>query len=46
MSSDRLIGELERVIEKEKLKEETLPDENIVFSLPKNRKFLMMKILK
>ena len=46
MSDDRLIGKLDRVIEKEKPKEETLPDENAVFSLPKNRKFLIMKILK
>ena len=46
MSDDRLIGKLDRVIEKEKPKEETLPDENTVFSLPKNRKFLIMKILK
>ena len=35
MSADRLIGELERVIEKEKPKEEIVPDENIIFSLPK-----------
>ena len=36
MSGDRLIGELKRVIEKEKPKEEIVPDENIIFSLPKN----------
>ena len=35
MSADHLIGELERVIEKEKPKEEIVPDENIIFSLPK-----------
>ena len=35
MSGDCWIGELERVIEKEKPKEETVPDENIIFSLPK-----------
>ena len=35
MSGDCLIGELERVIEKEKPKEEIVPDENIIFTLPK-----------
>ena len=35
MSDDCLIGELERVIEKEKQKEEIFPDENIIFTLPK-----------
>ena len=35
MRGDRLIGELDRVIDKEKPKEEFVPDENIVFSLPK-----------
>ena len=35
MSGDCLIGELEKVIEKEKLKEEIVPDENIIFTLPK-----------
>ena len=35
MRGDRLIGELDRVIEKEKPKEEFVPDKNIVFSLPK-----------
>ena len=35
MSGDYLIRELERVTEKEKPKEETVPDENIIFSLPK-----------
>ena len=35
MSGDHLIGELERVIEKEKRKEEIVPGENIIFSLPK-----------
>ena len=30
-----LIGELERVIEKEKPKKEINPDENIILSLPK-----------
>ena len=40
MSDDRLIGELERVIEKEKPKEEIGPDENIIFTLPKAPTFL------
>ena len=35
MSGDRLIGELQRVIEKEKPMEEIVPDKNIIFSLPK-----------
>ena len=35
MSGDRLIGELERVIEKEKPKEEIVSHENIFFRLPK-----------
>ena len=35
VSGDHLIGELERVIEKEKPTEEIAPDENIIFSLPK-----------
>ena len=35
ISRDHLIGELERVIEKEKPKEEIVPDENIIFTLPK-----------
>ena len=35
MSGDCLIGELERVIEKEEPKEEIIPDENIIFTLPK-----------
>ena len=35
MSGNRLTGELERVTEKEKPKEEIVPDENIIFSLPK-----------
>ena len=35
MSGDCLIGELEKVIEKEKLKEEIVPDENVIFTLPK-----------
>ena len=35
MSSDYLIGEVERVIEKEKQKEEIVPDKDIIFSLPK-----------
>ena len=35
MSSDCLIGELERVIEKEKPKENLLPEDDIVFALPK-----------
>ena len=30
-----VIGELERVIETEKTKEEIVPDDNIIFSLPK-----------
>ena len=34
-SGDCLIGELERVIEKEKPKENLVPDEVIVFTLPK-----------
>ena len=35
ISRDHLIGELERVIEKEKPKEEIVPDEYIIFTLPK-----------
>ena len=35
MSGDRLVEELERVIEKEKPKKEIVPDENIIFGLPK-----------
>ena len=35
VSGDHFIGELERVIEKEKPTEEIAPDENIIFSLPK-----------
>ena len=35
MSGDCLIGQLERVIEKEKPKGEIVPDENIIFTLPK-----------
>ena len=35
MSGERLIWELERVIEKEKPKEEIAPDENIILTLPK-----------
>ena len=35
MSGDHLIGELERVIEKEKPKEEIVSDKNIIFTLPK-----------
>ena len=35
MSGDCLIGELERVIKKEKPKEEIVPDENIIFTLLK-----------
>ena len=35
MSGDCLIQELERVIEKEKPREEIVPDENIIFTLPK-----------
>ena len=35
MSGNRLTGELERVTEKEKPKEEIVPDENIIFSLQK-----------
>ena len=35
MSGDCLIGELERVIEKEKPKENLVPEDNIVFTLPK-----------
>ena len=34
-SGDRLIGELERVIEKEKPKENLVPKEDIIFHLPK-----------
>ena len=37
ISGDCLIEELEMVIEKEKLKEEIVPDENIIFSLPKQQ---------
>ena len=40
MGGDRLIGELERIIEKEKPKEGVVPDENIIFSLPKIPKIL------
>ena len=40
MSWDHLIGDLERVIEKEKPKGEIVPDENIVFTLPKAPKIL------
>ena len=39
MSGDCLIGELERIIEKEKPKEKIVPDENI-FSVPKIPKIL------
>ena len=35
MSGDCLIGELERVIEKENPKEEIVHAQNIIFSLPK-----------
>ena len=35
LSGDCLIGELERVIGKEKPKENLVPDEDIVFTLPK-----------
>ena len=35
MSSDRLIGELEQVIEKEKPNADLVPEDNIVFALPK-----------
>ena len=35
MSRGHLIGELQRVIEKEKPREEIVPDENIIFNLPK-----------
>ena len=34
-SGNRLIGELERVIEKEKPKENLVPEEDIIFHLPK-----------
>ena len=40
VSGDCLIGDLERVIEKEKPTEEIAPDENIIFSLPKIPAFL------
>ena len=40
MSSDCLIGELKRVLEKEKPKKEINPDEYISFSLPKIPTFL------
>ena len=43
MSSDRLIGELERVIEKEKPKENLLPEDDIVFALPKIPEILSNK---
>ena len=35
LSGDRLIGELGRVIEKQKPKENLVPDEDIVFKIPK-----------
>ena len=35
MNGDCLIVEPRRVIEKEKPKEEIIPDENIIFTLPK-----------
>ena len=35
LSGNKLIGELERVIEKEEPKEEIVPDEDISFTLPK-----------
>ena len=35
MPGNKLIGELERVIQKEKSKEETVPDIDISFTLPK-----------
>ena len=40
LSDNRLIGELERVIDKEKPKENIVPDEEIVFTLPKIPTFL------
>ena len=43
MSSDRLIGELERAIEKEKPKENLLPEDDIVFALPKIPEILSNK---
>ena len=46
MSGDCLIEELERVIEKEKPKEEIVPDENIFLACQKYQQFLIMKILK
>ena len=35
LSSDRLIGEFERVIKKLKPKENLVPEEDIIFTLPK-----------
>ena len=35
LSGNKLIGELERVIEKERPKEEIVPDKDISFTLPK-----------
>ena len=46
MNGDCLIEELERVIEKEKPKEEIVPDENIFLACQKYQQFLIMKILK
>ena len=39
MSSDRLIGELEQVIEKEKPKENLVTEDEIVLALPKIPRF-------
>ena len=40
LSGNRLIGEIKRVIEKEKPKEEIQPDEDISFTLPKISRIL------
>ena len=44
LSGNKLIGELERVIEKEKPKEEIVPDKDISFTLPKMSTILGDKI--
>ena len=43
---DHLKGELERIVEKEKPKEEIFPEENIISSCQKYQQFLIMKILR
>ena len=44
LSGNKLVGELERVIEKEKPKEEIVPDKDISFTLPKMSTILGDKI--